>query len=122
MGKCRSHAGPLDDAVWSLSREEVQLGWLEGPFTEAELLRKLGDFVPSRRFGLQQQNKVRLIDHFSESGVNSTFGCSSRPYLGGVDEIVSVVKHMVLPCSPFPHEISKDFWVLLSFLNDRSGF
>ena len=59
----------LDLTVWQKTLDEVSRGWLIGPME--------ADQVPhecplSRRFGLaQKQGKVRLIDDFSESGVNS---------------------------------------------------
>ncbi|CAL1145137.1 unnamed protein product [Cladocopium goreaui] len=62
----------IDAEVWRKTLEEVERGWLQGPLTRSSVP---GDQPISRRFGLlQKKGKVRLIDDFSESGVNSTVG------------------------------------------------
>ena len=58
----------IDSVVWSKTLEEVEKGWLLGPLQQCEV----PDSHPiSRRFGLlQKKGKVRLIDDYTESGVN----------------------------------------------------
>lgn len=73
----------LDEQVWAKTMEEVDQGWLEGPLDECsvEVSTPL-----SRRFGLcQKKDKVRLIDDYSESGVNSCVGTEESPALHTVD-------------------------------------
>ena len=62
--------------------EECEKGWLVGPLSSEQ--------VPvsapvSKRFGLKQKHKIRLIDDFSESSVNSTVTVFESPTLHTVD-------------------------------------
>ena len=76
-GSSREGSEDLRQAVWDLTLEEVEKGWLEGPLTESEVEQRVGPlFVASRRFGLHQSDKIRQIDNMSESLVNSAFGSS----------------------------------------------
>ena len=85
----------LDKAVYSQTLEEVEKGWLSGPFRESELENLLGEYwVPSRRFGIKQGSKVRAIDDASEPGINDCFTSTEKLQLMGVDfaaEVCSVV-------------------------------
>lgn len=73
----------LDEQVWAKTLDEVAQGWLVGPLHDDDVDRT----APiSRRFGLQQkQNKVRLIDDYTESGVNSCVGTEESPSLHTID-------------------------------------
>ena len=73
----------LDDIVWQKTMEEVDKGWLIGPLHDNQVP---ADRPLSRRFGLRQkQGKERLIDDFSESGVNASVTVSESPSLHTVD-------------------------------------
>ena len=73
----------VDKQVWLKTMEEVDAGWLEGPLRSED--------VPdwhsvSRRFGLvQKRGKLRLIDDYTESGVNSCVAAVEMPVLHTVD-------------------------------------
>lgn len=60
----RSMAGSGDIAevasdIWNGALEEVEKGWLQGPFTEDQVVDLLGPlFVASPRFGLKQSDKL----------------------------------------------------------------
>ena len=83
-------------AVWQITMDEVEKGWLQGPFTESELIEKLGPlFVASKRFGLQQPDKVRQIDNLSESLVNTACGSSYKLDISGVDGISVLARTFV---------------------------
>ena len=43
----------LDEEVYSSTLEEVQRGWLRGPFTPDELDARHGWWIPARRFGIK---------------------------------------------------------------------
>ena len=61
--------------IWDGACDEAAKGWLSGPYTEQSLTEKLGPmFVVSRRFGLEQPDKIRAIDDMSESLVNAAYG------------------------------------------------
>eukprot|EP00971_Amphidinium_carterae_P097782 1934794-Amphidinium_carterae.1 len=79
-----------------MCEEEVKRGWIEGPFSLDDLHARFPEgYVLSRRFGLKQREKVRLIDDLSESGVNSAFSYFNKVALGSIDEIVSIGKLLV---------------------------
>ena len=85
----------LDAGVWGATLDEVDKHWAEGPFTADEITARVGPlWVPSRRFGLKQPDKVRLIDDYSEFQVNATVSLSEKLELGGVDEIVMLARAM----------------------------
>ena len=73
----------IDRVVWQKTMEEVEKGWLIGPLDESQVPV---DRPLSRRFGLKQRaDKVRLIDDYSESGVNACVTVSESPLLHTVD-------------------------------------
>lgn len=73
----------LDETVWEKTMKEVENGWLIGLLDESQV--PAGSPL-SRRFGLRQRlGKVRLIDDYSESGVNSCVTVSESPMLHTVD-------------------------------------
>ena len=73
----------VDQVVWSKTLEEVESGWLKGPLQKCD--------VPvnqpiSRRFGLaQKKGKIRLIDDYTESGVNTCVTAVESPVLHTID-------------------------------------
>jgi hypothetical protein len=75
--KCSSSGDKeIDDIVYSKALEEVECGWATGPLHLEDLP---GDAVVSRRFGLRQPGKIRLIDDLSASGVNQTVQLRNHP-------------------------------------------
>jgi hypothetical protein len=77
----------LDAAVWEATQEEISKGWIEGPFN-LEALEE--NAIISRRFGIVQGGKVRVIDDFSESSVNLTTGTTEKLSMMTVDESVAL--------------------------------
>ena len=91
----------LDEALWKEAGDEKDKGWLEGPFTEQQLLILLkGEFVISRRFGLRQGPRCRAIDDFSESLVNASVLTTEKIELMGVDDFVAIIKCLMESISP----------------------
>eukprot|EP00435_Cladocopium_sp_Y103_P044234 s1937_g12.t1 len=81
-----------DDAdlkLWQATLDEVSEGFLSGPYDASELG---SESVVSPRFGLQQKLKLRPIDNFSASHVNSATGLQERFVVDTVDEICAMVK------------------------------
>ena len=66
----------IDLAVLEKTQEEVQNGWAQGPIPFEELPPHA---ILSRRFGLKQPGKIRLIDDLSGSLVNSTVQTNESP-------------------------------------------
>ena len=59
----------LDAATYEATISEVDRGWLEGPLPESSLGPRS---LATRRFGIRQGQKIRPIDNYLESGMNST--------------------------------------------------
>ena len=83
---CGEHAQEL----WNVTLEEADAtskAWLDGPYTREQLEEVYPQgWSPCRRFSVMQ-GKLRPIDDFSESGVNSCFGCFERVSLKALDEL-----------------------------------
>ena len=93
--KCSSSGdGEIDEIVYNKTLEEVECGWAHGPIDIAQLPEGA---VVSRRFGLRQPGKVRLIDDLSASGVNQTVQTTESPKPHSADFIAAmlleVLKH-----------------------------
>ena len=76
----------LDKTVFDITTEEVAKGWLAGPY-ELDDLKFLGDFTLSRRFGIVQGEKVRPIDDYSVSNVNSALASAEAIDPADIDQI-----------------------------------
>ena len=87
----------LDTKLWQATLEEVEEGFLTGPWDASHLCR---ESVVSPRFGLQQKNKLRPIDNFSSSHVNSAAGVQERFMVDTVDEICAMVKTWMQESGP----------------------
>ena len=79
----------IDSEVWTKTLEEVEKGWLVGPLQQCEV----PDSHPiSRRFGLlQTKGRVRLIDDYTESGVNTCVTTVDAPVLHTIDVACAVL-------------------------------
>ena len=66
----------MDQTLWDKTLTEVEKGWLVGPM-EWEMLT--GSEVVSKRFPLQEGQKVRPIDDYSVSSINATVTQWERP-------------------------------------------
>lgn len=83
----------LDRQLWEATCEEVELGFVKGPFPVSQL--PSGALV-SPRFGLRQKSKLRPIDDLSISGVNMSTSLPERLKVDAVDECAAMVKHMMM--------------------------
>ena len=82
--------------MWRIIKEEIDAGWLRGPFSEEMLKKLLGPlFVVSQRFGIVQGPKVRQIDDLSASLINAAFCASEKMDHGGIDELAALAKFLV---------------------------
>ena len=86
----------VDAEVWKQTVEERDRGWLIGPLCGAEVPEE----APiSKRFGLRQKHKIRLIDDFSESSVNQTVMVSEAPVLHTVDVACAALSYWFTLCT-----------------------
>jgi hypothetical protein len=97
VGKARRNKQALtpdDLALWEETIQEQKRGWLQGPMTEAQVTQCLGTdkWLPSRRFALLQNKKLRAIDDYSEPCINAAFGQWEKLDLQSVVFIVSILK------------------------------
>eukprot|EP00435_Cladocopium_sp_Y103_P054817 s1566_g18.t1 len=84
----RSSGDPeVDDTVFQKTLEERDAGWLRGPIPFHEIGESC---VLSRRFGLRQPNKIRLIDDLSKSNINSTVQTPEAPKPHSTDVVASL--------------------------------
>lgn len=91
--KCKSTGRPeLDELVWQQTLEECQAGWMHGPYTEEQVSGLVGssNWLATRRFPLEQKDKVRLIDDALASGLNSAYGTSNKLTLFDIDTLAAL--------------------------------
>ena len=86
----------VDAIVFQKTLEERDAGWLRGPVPFHELDKGC---VLSRRFGLKQPNKVRLIDDLSKSSINSTVQTPESPRPHSTDVVASMALAVLLGAS-----------------------
>ena len=86
---CKHRDASTERSVWDSTREECSKGWLS--FCHRASLSPSS--VVSTRFGVQQKNKVRPIDNFKSSFVNSACGVREKVAMDGIDEIISTCLH-----------------------------
>ena len=79
--------------------KELEEGWME--------IDKDGgrEAAWAMRFGLQQRDKVRVIDDFSIAGVNGTVGLHERLKIFGIDDIAVLVAFSMDTCNSSSHPV-----------------
>ena len=90
LGAIKSQ-GHLDILLEEKVDEEVELGWLSEPVDLKDIPSTASI---SRRFAIEQGDKIRLIDDLSDSGVNGAVQTTESPKPQSLD----VVAAMVLEC------------------------
>ena len=80
-------------AVYQETLQQLSDGWVKGPFTEAQLDAKYNRcWIPSKRFGVQQGQKIRAVDDFSEFLVNASVSSTEKLQLFGIDEVINTAR------------------------------
>ena len=80
-------------SVYDETMQQLADGWVRGPFTQQELDTKYdGCWIPSKRFGVRQGQKVRAVDDFSEFLVNASVTSTERLQLFGIDEVINTAR------------------------------
>eukprot|EP00435_Cladocopium_sp_Y103_P067316 s126_g29.t2 len=80
-------------AVYEETLQQLNDGWVKGPFTEEQLDKKFdGCWIPSKRFGVRQGQKIRAVDDFSEFLINSSVSSVEKLQLFGIDEVVNTAR------------------------------
>ncbi|CAE7717482.1 unnamed protein product [Symbiodinium sp. CCMP2592] len=73
------------EKVWAETLEEERKGWI---FEDTD--PDFNNIVLAHRFGLEQKNKVRVIDNGKDCGLNMACGLPERFTLHGVDVLAAV--------------------------------
>jgi hypothetical protein len=84
-------------AVWKQTLEEADSGWLVGPLYDTDQVTSLvgsPNWIPTRRFPLQQKNKVRVIDDCKESGINDALKTHEKLNLMDSDALATLLMHV----------------------------
>ena len=71
-----------DEKLWAKTMQEVERGWLLGPYDWSDLP---DGHVVSHRFPLSQNGKIRPIDDYSRSGVNACVTTLEQPTVDTAD-------------------------------------
>ena len=79
----------LDVKILEETKEELIKGWIEGPF-DVDALEPHACI--SRRFGLVQGSKTRMIDDFSISGINDTCVIHNKIDLHMIDTFAGAIR------------------------------
>lgn len=100
MKQCASSGDrDIDVAVYDKTIKEESAGWILPPMTKEEAVERAGKlFVVNRRFGIKQGRgekvKIRQIDDMSAFLPKATVGQPEKLELGGVHELVVLIKSM----------------------------
>ena len=92
----------LAEQLFKLTCEEVDRGWLAGPFSRAEVDARHRRWVPALRFPVVQNGKMRAVDDFSGNFVNSAFSATETVEPSDLDYIAAHAKVVIAACSHDP--------------------
>ena len=97
IGKCNHTLdAEAQKALAAVTDEEVELGYLLGPYTPELALERAGPALTyARRFILKQKDKWRPIDDFSVSRTNSCLTTLEKAKVDSLDEYLALSRFMV---------------------------
>ena len=79
-------------ALWEKTEKEVKNGWLRGPIPWAKLPEHA---TVSRRFPINQSGKIRPIDDYSQSQINSAVTIQEQATVDGPDVICALALYLM---------------------------
>lgn len=88
----------LEQGTWLETMGELEKGWIW-----EDCCRSSTDVVLAKRFGLQQRDKVRVIDDCSCGGLNQAVGLSEKFQLHSIDQMASMLAHSLTLAGGNPH-------------------
>lgn len=94
LARCTSSGDQaLDEEIYKQTLEQRDSNWLRGPLSkqDLELLFPEG-WTVSRRFGIQQGEKVRVIDDCKEPGINHALATTEKLSLMDTDDFTSLLR------------------------------
>ena len=89
--------GKHDRTLWKASMADRELGRMRGPFDSPDQVRaslRKARFALSRRFGVQQTDKVRPCDDFSRAYVNDGVSVDRKLHLSTIDSFFALAYAM----------------------------
>ena len=97
VGSCRRvlEDREIAEAVWAETMEQAAPDklWVKGPFSSEDIEARHGpNWIPSKRFGVKQNGKIRPVDDFSQYLVNASVTCHEKIDLEGIDSICSTAR------------------------------
>ena len=102
LGKARSTVSSDEDTkkLFEITCNEAgEKSWLEGPYNEKEISERLGlVWLPVRRFGIWQKNKLRPIDDFRENKLNESFSSGDKLDLQAMDQLLWTMVTLMVHC------------------------
>ena len=102
LGKTKSASVSDEDAkkLFDITCNEAgEKAWLEGPYDEKEVSELLGPvWLPVRRFGIWQKNKLRPIDDFRENKLNESFSSGDKLDLHAMDQLLWTMVTLMVHC------------------------
>ena len=107
LGKMGTHSINDDDKeLYEITvREATEKGWLEGPYGVDYVSKKFqNSWLPVRRFGVRQKNKLRPIDDMKENRLNESFTCNDKIDLKSLDQILWSI-FVLIRCCTFHNEV-----------------
>ena len=81
---CNTVADDLSRETWEKTVEELNNEWVW-----RDVVSEPSDVVLAKRFGLQQKNKVRVIDDCSVGGYNKAYGTREKLRVHAVDQLAA---------------------------------
>ena len=98
IGKCRSWQAD-EEARTELARitnEELEAGFLEGPYTPSAAIEKAGEQATfARRFVINQKDKWRPIDDFTISRANMSITTVEKPKVDSLDDYLAKARFFI---------------------------
>ena len=91
LGKLRKFRDEkLQSELHRITMEEAaEKHWLQGPYAPEDIAGLVGDqWLPVRRFAVEQKGKVRPIDNLKESMLNLTFGAFEKIELRAMEHVL----------------------------------
>ena len=111
VSKCRkSESEEENSKLREETLQEVQKGWIRGPYTEAQVDKQMGtkSWLCVRRFALKQGNKTRIIDDCKEPRLNTALTTPEKLQLMGVDHFINLALY-VAECSKSHQSFNQTF-------------
>ena len=82
-------ASQIEESTWTETQAELQKGWMWVPGPDVDRAPK----IYAMRFGLQQKQKLRVIDDCSVGGLKATIGMPEKLRVHSVDVLLNFLVH-----------------------------